>query len=165
MSESTQISVLGYKYKTMHIPEDFTTRYVDFTINGVSLNETAKKSSSLKIPEVTTAISGSSPYDYRIEYLKMLKGDVNANLPSGRTAIYTCALCGDLLCDLIGCKIEFKQNTVTWHDFVWDTGDEEEREDDGTDFHRVDGLTSFTFDRTQYNNIMDELTAKAGEKL
>jgi hypothetical protein len=163
--DNESISVLGYEYKTMNVPADFSTEYMDFTIDGVGINEIALKSTSLKIPAVTTAMSIGSPYDYRIEYLNMLKGNVKANLLSGRTALYACAIDGDLLCDLIGCRIEFKEDTVTWHDFAWDTGDDEARDDDGTDFHIVDGLTSYTFDRTQYNNIMDELIAKAGEKL
>jgi hypothetical protein len=167
---NTTTSKLGYESKTMSAPMDFSINYFDFTIDGIGINAIASNSSNTQIPYVTTELSDLYKPLSKINYLKMLKGEVAPNLLSGRVGLYTCAFDGDPLCDIIGCRINFNDTTVVWSDFEWDSGsDEEEDEDkhdnDDGDTQKVTGLTAYTFDRTQYNQIMDELIAKASKEL
>lgn len=126
--------------------------FSDFVIDGKSLTDVMKNADP-GVPEQVTYIGAEFLTEYQIEYIKRLLGDLPPDLQTGRTAIYVCALDGDLMCGAVGCYIDRTKDTVIWRDFAWDDDDLE----DGPDFdvENVTGLPrQYEFKRKSYEEVL-----------
>jgi len=131
-----------------------TKRIIDFTIDGQNIRETIATQDP-EAPNVATGLQGGFVLSEKIQYIQRLLGTVPPDLPSGRVALYMCPIDGDLLCDTVGCRIEFGKDTVTWSDFAWDIDEDMRGEEDEDE--RVRGLGTYRFNRKDYEELLNRL--------
>lgn len=79
--------------------------------------------------------------------VRVLLGEMPAELPSGRVPIYVCPQCGDLGCGAVTAVIERTPDTVVWRDFGWDVNYETDDDDDSS----LITAGPFVFDRAQHD--------------
>lgn len=131
----------------------------DFRVNGANLRDLIHMSDD-SAPDVTTGLQSHFIMKERRRYINRLLGKVAPDLDSGRVALLICPIDGDLVCDTVGCRIEFdeEKGTVTWYDFAWDGNSADGTyEDDDEDYEKVKGLDSFTFDEHEYGWLMYQI--------
>lgn len=130
----------------------------DFTADGDALLDVMRQHDP-DAPELTTGLQDDFDSKYKIAYLQRLLGGT-PDLDSGRVALYVCPFDGDLQCAAIGCRIELGDDTVRWYDFAWDGNiPDDEAEADDPDA-KIEGLETYTFDRTQYETIIKNMLSK-----
>lgn len=134
-------------------------KFQDFVVDGQAISKKVMRAYSAS-PLVSTPLQNDFVLKYRLEYLERLLGEKEADLPSGRVALYVCPFDGDLICDAIGCRIEFTKDKVIWKDFAWDGIPAEDSDfplvEDDDDFTPVEGLTEYAFDLEAYRKLLNE---------
>ncbi|HSX05253.1 MAG TPA: hypothetical protein VLF69_02195 [Candidatus Saccharimonadales bacterium] len=131
-------------------------KVIDFTINGKNIKETVATEDP-EAPKVATGLQEDFSLSEKIKYIQRLLGVVPPDLPSGRVALYMCPIDGDLLCDTVGCRIEFGKDTVTWSDFEWDVDAENDSAGEEGGESKVKGLTTYSFNRKDYEALLNRL--------
>lgn len=128
------------------LPDHEIHRFKDFVIDEKSVFKSIAGNNSTD-PNLSTVLHSEFPRDGQEKYINMLLGREPGDCAQGRVALYVCPWDGDLYCGAVACKVSFTTNAVRWDDFYWVDG-----EDDNalTDEDKVDGLTSYTFDRSEY---------------
>lgn len=131
--------------------------FVDFVIDGESLYKLIA-SNNQNAPSLSTILKDDFTKSAKIEYIKRLLGEEPADLESGRVAILVCPFDGDLMCDAVGCRIKFNDDTVIWNDFAWDGNMQDEGELlDGPEHTPVNGLDQYRFNRSDYEALLSKL--------
>jgi hypothetical protein len=134
--------------------------FIDFLIDGVSMKYLIEKCDA-NTPELTTGLQSRFYKPIRIEYIQLLTDKLQPNLASGRVALYICAIDGDPACIAVGCRMEFNDKYVRWYDFAWDNYelDDLPEEVDKEPVDSIEGMSSFIFDRTEYEKLFIELNS------
>lgn len=142
-----------FKLAERSIEVDGTRKhFTDCIIDGESLNDRMNRVYP-HTPPHSTELRDDFDKAYGIDFIKRLLGEVPPNLATGRSAIYVCAVDGDLACGALGCFIDFTDTAVVWRDFAWDDNGFDEA---GSDLE--ESLQKYTFDRQRYESALrDEL--------
>jgi hypothetical protein len=96
-------------------------RYVDFIVDGISLNQ-AMKSAGYDLVSVFTEEWKNS---FREEAKQRLLLQRDSDFPNGRRALYVCGECGDLGCGAVSIIVEFQNESVIWRNFGYENTWEE----------------------------------------
>lgn len=125
------------------------SHFLDLVVDGRSLLDLAKGSGNLvtelnrpwlqAVPEAVAVLRGQQPH---------------ADLEPGRIALLVCIIDGDLGCGAVTAALQVSAETVTWSDFQWENGYEEPDAAPGMP-------ESFTFDRRQYEQVLDQAVVLA----
>ena len=92
------------------------------------------------------------PTGFPLHDLRVLIGDADSLLPGPRVPLYVCAECGDIGCGAVTASMILGEDSVTWHRFGYQTGDDSA--DDVGEFQDVGPLT---FDRHAYESVLADL--------
>lgn len=124
MPERSTLGLLAAATAALHGSGDRVSRqYLDFVVDGKPLREVVLR----RIGEVDEANDYASllvtnwPVDLLAEDVSMLLGETPSPLTDGRVPLYVCAECGGLGCGTVTAAIHYTDDTVTWHDFGWQT--------------------------------------------
>jgi hypothetical protein len=85
-----------------------------------------------------------------MDYLDRLLGVLPGDYDDGRVSLLVCPVCGDLWCGALSMELTLLPRTVTWQNFGWQ-GDADD--DEPQPFPE----RSFTFDRTEYEQLLGGL--------
>lgn len=145
--------------------------FKDFVVDGVSVRGLILKEDS-DANDMSTGLQSDFTKIWKKEYASRLLGKAPADLQSGRVALYVCPFDGDPACLAVGCRIDFDKSTVKWHDFAWDnyTSDQfnehlVDTEDDNNPIIPLKNIASFTFDRREYEELLEGLVVDLDNKL
>lgn len=140
-------------------PKSYDMKTVDFFINGKNLRTMIAENNE-NAPDNTTNLSNGYPPEERTAYVSRLAGEYPGDLDSGRVALLTCPIDGDLACGAVGCRVrrDDEAGTVTWYDFAWDGNfaDYETNNADDDEYEKVRGIKEFVFDKQDYMELMNE---------
>ncbi|GAA2795791.1 hypothetical protein [Crossiella cryophila] len=88
-----------------------------------------------------------------LDDLRALLGRPGGVLPSGRVPLYGCARCADLDCGVFAVRVTHDQDTVSWTDFAWEYGSDQEP-GPSADYA---ALPTIRFDRERYEAVLGQL--------
>ncbi|GAB3555688.1 hypothetical protein GCM10027404_32870 [Arthrobacter tumbae] len=95
-----------------------------------------------------------------IEQLDRFLGRLPGDFDDGRVALYLCPIDGDLLCGAVSVEIVRTPEAVTWRKLGWEKPEALD-EPELTLFHDQ----SFTFDRRQYEEVLEGLRSKYAARM
>jgi hypothetical protein len=127
--------------------------FLEFVVDGVRLGRVVGPFLDYDdaTDEYVSVLVSDWPTDAALEDLNRLLGVGVAPSLGGRTAIYTCAECGDVGCGAVTAVIEVSDEKVVWRDFGYQN-----------DYEPFDqaylfaGVGPFTFDRHAYARALEE---------
>ena len=137
------------EYEGLAVPSQF----LDFAIDGRPLRETLQVETDLAaIEQETTLLRADWPHAAS-EQIDRLTLAAPGEFKDGRVALLLCPVCGDVDCGTVSARISIEADTVIWEDFGWQDGYTEEPPQPWL-FERQ----RFTFDRTEYLTLMQQLS-------
>ena len=125
--------------------------FLDFFVDGQPLRELLRIPVEMAKPEQeTTALRDDWPRA-AVEQLDRLMSFIPGDFSDGRVSLLICPVCGDQACGAMTMDLTTTADAVTWCRFGWQDGITDEPQpwlfEDQT----------FTFDRTQYERLLNSL--------
>ena len=115
--------------------------YVDFTVDGVSLEETLGARQLDLI-----GILGWGDGNYQVVLIDQLLLRPGPTMAPARQLLYVCSECGDIGCGAITAEVSISGNEIVWSSF----GFENNYDSSMSDFESYRTVGPFRFDRDQY---------------
>lgn len=123
--------------------------FVDFLVDGRPLRECLNIPDDTACPDhETTALRDDWQPTAAVEYLEV-QGFRPGEFEDGRVALLLCPVCGDVWCGALSMELVLTQRTVTWTNFGWQEGPEDEPELFPDQY--------FTFHRNEYEQLLQGL--------
>lgn len=124
------------------------SHFLDLVVDGQSLLDLVKGSGNL-VTELNRPWAHGVP-----DAVAVLRGQQqHADLGPGRIALLVCIIDGDIGCGAVTAALQLSADTVTWSEVRWENGYEEPSATTGLP-------ESFTFDRRQYEEVLDQAAAR-----
>ena len=127
-------------------------RYLDFVIDGAPL-------SSLIDADFISPFGWLDEATRKADIDRLL-GKSPPDMAHGRTSLYICPECGDLGCGAVTVLIERGDHVVTWKNFGIQNNYE-----DVVHTERLANIGPFTFDSSQYDELLRKLNGNTAEIL
>lgn len=144
------------EYEGLAVPSQF----MDFAIDGRLLRETLRVGTDLAaIEQETTLLRADWPHA-AIEQIDQLTLAAPGEFKDGRVALLLCPVCGDVACGTASARISIEADTFIWDDFGWQDGYTEEPPQPW-----LFEAQRFTFDKTAYLTLMNQLREQSTELL
>ncbi|MFE5839600.1 hypothetical protein [Arthrobacter sp. NPDC056493] len=125
--------------------------FLDFFVDGQPLRELLNVPAEMAKPEQeTTALRNDWPHA-AVEQLDRLMSVIPGDFSDGRVSLLLCPVCGDQACGAMTIDLTTTADTVTWRRFGWQDGITDEPQ-----LWLFEEQT-FTFDRTQYEELLNNL--------
>jgi len=120
-------------------------KFIDFVVDGVSLHKMIGR-------DLVSTLGWFVPEENAKAVQRLLAMEPG-DMESGRTSLYVCPECGDLLCGPVGAYIEREGESVIWRDFAyeWPTYDEGD-----SGMEPLPHLGSFEFAWANYERVLRE---------